>query len=170
MFQLATCCHSEQWNVRHFGATSCRNSNGITATSFRTCSFPHTVPHGAQFGCENHAVLSIPTEQRLKHSVGNTATLWSPILWAKNGASLRVHRDEERRACQRGTWRRREAEDGRQCGTVTANDSSYKRWPLELIARAWRTELKVTEERGRRKKDIRDNKALSADYGATADR
>lgn len=37
MFQLAACCHSEQWNLRHFNTTSCWNLNGITATSFCNC-------------------------------------------------------------------------------------------------------------------------------------
>lgn len=39
MFQLAACCHSEQWNPRHFNTTSCLNLNGITATSFSNCFF-----------------------------------------------------------------------------------------------------------------------------------
>lgn len=33
MFQLAACCHSEQWNVRHFGTASCWNLYGITASN-----------------------------------------------------------------------------------------------------------------------------------------
>lgn len=62
MFQLAACCHSEQWNPRHFDTTSCWNLNGITATSFSNCFLPGMVSYRAQFGWENHTCSTSPQE------------------------------------------------------------------------------------------------------------
>lgn len=69
MFQLAACCHSEQWNVRHFGTASCWNLNGITATSFSNCFFPCMVSYCAQFSCESHTVFHLQSE---KHDCSTT--------------------------------------------------------------------------------------------------